>query len=686
MPLPDLLSNFILSVSDVLVQGVAFGLLLVVAVHILIKLAGELNGSTRGLVWLATLVAMPLIPVLYWAKPVNKAPTAVTAQATLPQTPSAAVPAPVETSAVEPIDLPVSHDAPFAVLTLYLVISGLMFLRLGASYLRIRRLRRRAQPAPPEIQARLRHWLARCPTDRHVELGISDNLKSPVALGFFRPVILMPTALLLELSEEELDDLWVHELAHIRRYDDWSNLLQQVLKALLFFHPAVHWVCARLKFEAEVACDEWVVAAQGPKSYARCLAKLIELRRWQRVALLSNGAFLSKAQVLRRVELLLDQSRRNATGLSGFTAVAIVLLTAGIALQVSHAPAFINFSRDSGSLHTSAEWKDEGRDLRFKLRGEMAFSPDERSIGSLSPWGYAEIQESNELTTRRLEVRANASGTLERKYFVDGHQRPLDRSGSEWAAATYPFVIREIGWDVDGRVSKILTHGGVRGVLDEVDLIRSGGVKSKYIARLLDQAELKDGDLYRVAASIRRIRSDHDKAQLLRAAAPYFASDAARHEYFQAVDSIRSDNEKASLLTNSSSPGVTGCDQLRAAKNIRSDNDKAHVLREPGNLEAASQCGEVFFEAVNTIRSDNDRKGVLITVMRATPSKETLLAVIDSASRISSENDKAEILVAAARISTDSGVRSAVQQACSKMRSDNDYRRVASALLSSEPQ
>jgi beta-lactamase regulating signal transducer with metallopeptidase domain len=749
MPLSDLLSNFILAASDVLVQGVALGILLVVVVHILLKLAGDLNGSTRGLVWLATLLAMPLIPLLHWMNPTAPAPAISAVHAPAPPVPHAGTTVTPPSFAVQPIDLPVDHHAPFVVLALYLGISTLMLLRLFASYLRIRRLRRRAQPAPPEVQARLRHWLARCPTDRPVTLGMSDKLKSPVALGFFHPMILMPSALLLELNEEELDDLWVHELAHIRRYDDWSNLLQQVLKALLFFHPAVYWVCAKLKFESEVACDEWVAAARGPKSYARCLAKIVELRRWQRVALLSNGAFFSKTQVLRRVELLLDKTRHKATGLSGFTAVAVVLLTAGVVLQIAHTPGLINFSRESGGSHISAQWKGEARDLRFKLRGEMMFTPDERSIASLSPWGYVEIRESNGWLTRRLEVRGSGSGVPEQKYFVDGHERPLDRSGSEWAAATYPFVIREIGWDVNGRVERLRARGGVRAVLDEVDLIHSSGVKSKYITRLLDQAALTESDLYRIAASIRRIHSDQDKAQLLRAAAPYFVSEAARREYFQAVDSIRSDNDKASLLTaNSESPAI-GCDQLQAARTIHSDNEKARVLREPGNLEATSQCRDAFFEAVNqirsdndrsgvlrallgrpnlepavyqsvaaatarmssdndkanvlvtlsesftdaplfdavnTIRSDNDRKRVLLKVIQAAPSKEALLSAIDSASRMPSENDKAEILVAAAKLSTDSGVRSAVQQACSKIRSDNDYRRVASALLSVGPQ
>ncbi len=187
MPFSDLLSNLILAASDVLVQGVAFGVLLVVAVHILLKLAGDLNGSTRGLVWMATLLAMPLIPLLHWMNPAPPAPAISAVHAPAPSIPHAATTVTPPSFAVQPIDFSVDHHVPFVVLALYLGISTLMLLRLFGSYLRIRRLRRRAQPAPPEVQARLRHWLARCPTDRPLTLGISDKAEIPCRSGLLSP-------------------------------------------------------------------------------------------------------------------------------------------------------------------------------------------------------------------------------------------------------------------------------------------------------------------------------------------------------------------------------------------------------------------------------------------------------------------------------------------------------------------
>ena len=186
-------------------------------------------------------------------------------------------------------------------------------------------------------------------------------------------MIVMPSALVLELSEEEFDDLGVHELAHIRRYDDWANLLQHILQAFLFFHPAAHWVGRKLDFEREVACDDWVVSANGPRSYARCLTKVVELRRWHRGALLSSGAFFGKRQILRRVEILLDKTRNSATGVSILTVIAISIALIGITAEVMRFPSVIAVTQDDGSP-TNARWRDNDRDLRLTMRGEITFS------------------------------------------------------------------------------------------------------------------------------------------------------------------------------------------------------------------------------------------------------------------------------------------------------------------------
>ena len=64
----------------------------------------------------------------------------------------------------------------------------------------------------------------------------------PLVIGVVRPLILIPSAAATGLSPEQLQVLITHELAHIRRYDLWVNLIQRVVESMLFFHPAVWYV------------------------------------------------------------------------------------------------------------------------------------------------------------------------------------------------------------------------------------------------------------------------------------------------------------------------------------------------------------------------------------------------------------------------------------------------------------
>ena len=110
-----------------------------------------------------------------------------------------------------------------------------------------------------------------------VEVAISPSISSPMALGILRPIIVFPADLVEKLSADKLALVLMHELAHVRRWDNLTLLLQRLVSAVLFFHPAV-WLCGRmLRREAEQACDDLVVCATGrSEAYARGLAHVAE--------------------------------------------------------------------------------------------------------------------------------------------------------------------------------------------------------------------------------------------------------------------------------------------------------------------------------------------------------------------------------------------------------------------------
>jgi BlaR1 peptidase M56/HEAT repeats len=130
---------------------------------------------------------------------------------------------------------------------------------------------------------------------RPVRLVASALTQVPAVIGWWRPVILMPVSVLTGggLTPLQLDALLAHELAHVRRHDYLVNVLQTVIEALLFYHPAVWWVSTRVREEREHCCDDLAVAACGDaRFYATALLTMEQLRTAPALALAANGGSL----------------------------------------------------------------------------------------------------------------------------------------------------------------------------------------------------------------------------------------------------------------------------------------------------------------------------------------------------------------------------------------------------------
>jgi beta-lactamase regulating signal transducer with metallopeptidase domain len=127
-----------------------------------------------------------------------------------------------------------------------------------------------------------------------VRLYQSALVRVPTALGWLRPVVLVPAGALVGLSASQLELVLAHELAHIRRRDYLVNLLQTAVETLLFYHPAVWWVSHRMRVEREHCCDDLAIAACGnPVGYARALADLESLgTRGPVLAMAASGGSL----------------------------------------------------------------------------------------------------------------------------------------------------------------------------------------------------------------------------------------------------------------------------------------------------------------------------------------------------------------------------------------------------------
>ncbi|CAN7567135.1 M56 family metallopeptidase [Massilia sp. LjRoot122] len=165
----------------------------------------------------------------------------------------------------------------------------LLFWALGAGLLALRMVlglawvRRRSRPGQyrvdPVWQARLDGMARAMGIARRVTLGIVDDvaneLASPVTAGWWRPVVLVPAALVSGMPPQLLEALLAHELAHVRRCDYLVNLIQSAIEILLFYHPAVWWLSNRIREEREQIADDVAASTLGePRRLALALSEL----------------------------------------------------------------------------------------------------------------------------------------------------------------------------------------------------------------------------------------------------------------------------------------------------------------------------------------------------------------------------------------------------------------------------
>jgi TonB family protein len=169
-----------------------------------------------------------------------------------------------------------------------------------------------------------------------------------------------------ELSAEAIDAIVMHEVAHIRRYDVWTNALARVLEALLTLNPFAWFVLARLSVEREIACDDWVVARlDAGEVFANALAKMAFRPAFASIA--APSAIGSKRAVVARIERLLDRRpRRLRLSAAALTSV-LVLLTIFATTVPTISPVLAFAPSTEGCNHTvlvegiDTHWRPTGR-------------------------------------------------------------------------------------------------------------------------------------------------------------------------------------------------------------------------------------------------------------------------------------------------------------------------------------
>ncbi|HEY6304716.1 MAG TPA: M56 family metallopeptidase [Terriglobales bacterium] len=248
-----------------------------------------------------------------------------------------------------------SHWALFVLLA-WALGASVAVVRLATGIWRLRQLRRSCTAiVASDLDPAVRRTVdaigaSRSIVSGRITIATSEGVRVPAAIGFWRRTIVLPFWALRELPPEDLNVILLHEFAHLRRWDDWTNLIQKIVRALFFFHPAVWWIENQLAVEREMACDDAVLAeTANPREYASCLISLLEKtlahrladKRWsmaQAAVHRAREASLRLAQILDKNRPVATRVWKPALGMVGtFSMICLMALPL--------APQFVGFDR-----------------------------------------------------------------------------------------------------------------------------------------------------------------------------------------------------------------------------------------------------------------------------------------------------------------------------------------------------
>jgi bla regulator protein BlaR1 len=190
-------------------------------------------------------------------------------------------------------------------------------------------------------QAKVIQLAQRMQVYRNISVRVVHGLNTPAVAGWWRPMVLVPSALIVGMPPDMLEALLAHEVAHIKRFDYLINFIQSTVEILLFYHPVVWWISGRIRIEREQIADDLAAGILGEPR--RLALALHELEQFQfsstHLALAASGG-----KLMSRIQRLIRPNVQPIGWKVGISAVSVLL--AGIAFcahaAVGESPSSVN--------------------------------------------------------------------------------------------------------------------------------------------------------------------------------------------------------------------------------------------------------------------------------------------------------------------------------------------------------
>jgi beta-lactamase regulating signal transducer with metallopeptidase domain len=399
-----------------IVNSLPEGLLLALCAWTLLRLLGKQNAGTRFAVWLVTLVGVAGLPLLSGLEVGGR-----------------------RLGAVAHAELTVPASWALAFVALWVPLAAVALARVLVGVWQVRAIRQscnelNVDALDPAMRAVIEQTEVCAAGDqRHVRLLVSEHARVPAAIGFLDPAIVLPSWCLREMTPDELQPILIHELAHLRRRDDWTNLLQKAVRAVLFFHPAVWWIDARLSLEREMACDDAVLAHTGDaRSYAGSLIGLLERNCSRRGWSMAQAAVAKAREATERIARILNGGAAATTrvGRGALGLAAGLCLAASGVLTVT--PQLVGF----GPASATAQAQLGNRPVVGEHVGLDAVVPAEeftRAAAAVPATFHPAAAHHPTLAVNAVSARQNVNAPTTRP------QQPV--VSSQWLRASAPSVV-----------------------------------------------------------------------------------------------------------------------------------------------------------------------------------------------------------------------------------------------------
>jgi len=605
--------------------------------------------------------------------------------------------------------------------------------RLAGEYLRAWRYARRAVVVrDARLLERVDAYAAAIGLARVPRVIEGDAFVMPMTWGLLRPVLLLPSGA-AGWSAQRLRAVVLHELAHIRRRDAWTQLAVQFVCTLHWFNPLAWLAAKRMNVEREHACDDIVLSAgERPSAYAGELLELVRKLRPSRPVAQAAIAMARRSQLKDRLSAVLDEDRNRA---EPSIALAFRFAAVGAALLIPLAALHPVRSADAMQV---AEWEHPPAPPARLGAAVFAWAPVDtpprppapppaavprapvpfeydapptppavpappgsgapaappappsalRGSAGVAPavaaWGHrADAQERCGSRARNTSV-SNSSNSAGQRYAMTW------RSGGCSGAVRMNGAVRFSG---DFSAVTSISSGGQL-VIEEDDgrderrvVVRPAGSGLSYDYELNGRkAEYDSNAKAWFQEVVQRLFRTTGFAASERV--EYLLQNGGPERVFDAVREIESDHVKRVYLEKLLDRGDLPTSLVKgsldiAGSDLKSDYETAQLLigtadRHALNAEARGS----YLRAASTIHSDYEKRRVLDRLLKSGNGAGDLIAVIREAVTIRSDYEKAQLLVAASsKDVSDAALQLAYVEAAGTIASDYEHRRALLALL-----